>query len=254
MRVLLTGAAGRIGSVLRRQLRGRCTLRSVDLAPLGNAVDGEEVATVDIRDAVAVAEAVRGCDAIVHLAGHPRDADHETLLDLNVRGSYNVFEAAVAANCPRVVFASSNHVTGYYPGTAIITPDMPVRPDGLYGLSKVYGEGLGSLYHDRYGLDVAAIRIGSFRPEPTKAREAHTWISPADLTELVWRCLVTPKLGWLIVYGGSANRHSYWDDSEARRRIGYEPTDSADHLADGPPDRFQGGPAAERNDQKRTTE
>jgi uronate dehydrogenase len=241
MRVLVTGGAGRIGRALREGLRGRCALRSLDVAPI-EPVEGEEARAVDIRDLDALTAAAAGCDAIVHLAGIPREADHETLLDVNLRGTYHAFEAAVRAGCGRVVFASTNHVTGFYPSETVVTPDVPVRPDSLYGASKAYGEALGRLYHDRHGLAVAALRIGSFLPAPSLPRHAHTWISPRDMTELVWRCLVTPDLGWLIVYGGSANREAYWDDAAARRRIDYRPTDSADRLAGGEGDRYQGGP------------
>lgn len=242
MRVLLTGAAGRIGTALRAGLRGRCELRSLDVRPIEDVAEGEEARVVDVRDGAAFAAAAEGCEAIVHLAGIPTtDAPHDALLQVNVLGTYNAFEAAVAARCGRVVFASTNHVTGFYPSGDVVTPDMPVRPDSLYGVSKVYGEALGRLYHDRHGIDVAAIRIGSFLPSASQPRHAHTWISHRDMTELVWRCLVTPALGWLVVYGGSANRHSYWADAEARRRIGYTPVDSADDLAGGPEDRFQGG-------------
>lgn len=247
MKVLITGAAGRIGSALREGLSDRCRLRSLDLLPVPRVAPDEEVVEADIRDLGALTAAARGCDAIVHLAGNPSpDADHESLVDVNLRGTYNLFEAAVAAGSGRVVFASTNHVTGFYPVGTTVTPAMPPRPDSLYGVSKLYGEALGRLYHDQHGLGVAAIRIGSFLPVPSHPRHARTWISPRDMTELVWRCLVLPDLGWLVVYGGSDNQRAYWDDGEERRRLGYVPADSADEVAGGATEQFQGGPNVRR--------
>lgn len=240
--VLVTGAAGRAGGALRQGLAGRCRLRLLDLRPAPDPGPGEEVVAADIRDLDALTEAARGCRAVVHLAGIPHEAEHEVMLDSNLRGTYNALEAAVRAGCERLLFASSNHVTGYYPSTERVDTSMPVRPDSLYGVSKVYGEALGRLYFDRDGLQFAALRIGSLLPEASQPRHAHTWISHRDFAELVWRCLVTPDLGFLVVYGGSNNGSAYWDDAEARRRIGYRPQDSADAFAQKtPPDRFQGG-------------
>jgi uronate dehydrogenase len=171
-----------------------------------------------------------------------RPAPHDDLVNVNLRGTYNVLQAARAAGCRRFVFASSNHVTGYYPTGTLVTPEMPVRPDGLYGATKAYGEALCRLFHDEAGLGVAVLRIGSALAKPSLPRHAHTWLSHGDLQHLVLACLQSPGLDWVVVYGGSANSAGYWDDAEARHRIGYTPRDSADGLVpDGPPDRFQGG-------------
>ncbi|MGH7912044.1 MAG: NAD-dependent epimerase/dehydratase family protein [Candidatus Dormibacteraceae bacterium] len=241
--VLVTGALGRVGSALRGGLRPHVRLRLLDRRHPDHLAAREESVVADIRDLAAVREAALGCAAIVHLAAIPGEAPHDDLLDVNARGTFNVLQAAVGAGCGRFVFASTNHVTGFYPSGARVTPEMPPRPDGLYGASKVYGEALCRLHHDEHGLEVAVIRIGSALAEATAPRHAHTWLSHRDLVELVWRCLVAPSLGWTVVYGSSANRAGYWDDLEARRRLGYAPVDDGGAaVPPGPPDRYQGGP------------
>ena len=246
--MLITGAAGRIGSALREGLRARVATRLLDIRPM-RAEPGEEVVTADIRRSDELAAAMAGCTAVVHLAGIPTEAaGFEELLDTNMRGTYHVLETARASGtCRRVILGSTNHVTGFYPSDETITPDAPPRPDGLYAASKAYGEALGRLYHEKHGLEVIAIRIGSFLERPTSPRHAHTWISPRDMVQLVLRCIEAPDVGWLVVYGESANQRSYWDDGGAWRRIGYVPQDSADGVADGSRDgvdAFQGGALA----------
>lgn len=243
-RVLLTGASGRVGSVLRPALRACFRVRLLDLRqPDEVEAQSEEVVVADIRDLEAVTAAATGCAAVVHLAGIPTDAPFDDLLEANLRGTYNVLEAARRAGCRRFVFASSNHITGYYPIETRVRPEMPVRPDGLYGASKAYGEALCRLFHDETGMAVGVIRIGSAAlPVPSRARHAHTWIADSDLQALVLRCLDAADLGYVTVYGGSANRASYWDDTDARRRIGYAPQESADgKVPTEPEDRYQGG-------------
>lgn len=241
--VLLTGAAGRVATALRPALRGKFRVRLLDVrAPADVEQKTEEVVVGDIRDGDAMRAAATGCAAIVHLAAIPNDAPHDDLLEVNFRGMYNVLEAARAAGSRRFVFASTNHVTGFYPTEVVVRPDMPVRPDGLYGASKAYGEALARLFHDETGLGVAIVRIGSSLTTPNAARNAHTWLSDGDLQRLVLACLGAPELDWEVVYGGSANTASYWDDADARRRIGYVPQDSADgRVPAGPADKYQGG-------------
>lgn len=231
--MLITGAAGRIGTVLRDGLRPHVATRLLDIRPVP-AQPGDDVVEADIRRTAELEAAIAGCTAVVHLAGIPTEAGFEELLDTNIRGTYHVLEAARRSDtCRRVVLGSTNHVTGFYPSDVTITPQMPPRPDGLYAASKAYGEVLGRLYHEKHGLEVVAIRIGSFAQRPTSPRHAHTWISPRDMVQLVWRCLVTPDVGWLVVYGTSANRRRYWDEGDAWQRIGYVPEDSADAVLDG---------------------
>jgi uronate dehydrogenase len=231
--------------MLRKGLRGSldAEVRMLDLKPVPPGT-GEEFIPGDVTDLAVVRQAISGCDACVHLAAIPVESTFEKILHTNIQGTWTVFEAARLEGCGRVVFASSNHATGYYGIQDHIGPDDPVRPDSYYGTSKVFGEALGSLYHHRYGMRVACIRIGSALPRPVDERHLSTWLSPGDLARLVTACLISPDLGFAIVYGASANRRGWWD-LEPGRRLGYEPQDDAEAFAGdvepGPPDKFQGG-------------
>lgn len=251
-RVLVTGAAGRIGSVVRAGLRGRYpAVRLLDVAEIGDAEEGEEVVTADLRDYPAVEAAMAGVDAVVHLGAIPGEAAFGAICEHNIVGTYHVFEAARRRGAARVVYASSNHATGFYRESDRIGPDAPVRPDTLYGVSKVFGEALARMYVDKFGLQAACLRIGSFGPRPQARRELSTWLSHRDAVELVRCCLDAPDLGFVIVYGVSANTRGWWDNREADR-IGYRPVDDAEEfaaelLAEGgdrgrPDERLQGGP------------
>jgi uronate dehydrogenase len=243
-RLLITGAAGNIGQVLRKGLTGvASTLRLMDREPL-TAELGEETLTGDVRSLEDARRAAAGCDAVVHLAAIADEAPFETILDVNIRGTYNVFEAARLEGCRRLVFASSNHVIGFHPVGETLTPDVPIRPDSYYGVSKAFGEALGRLYHDRHGLEVACLRIGTFAAEPRTERHLSTWLSHRDAVQLVRCCLDAAPFGFLIVYGTSGNRRSWWR-SPGWEVIGYRPQDDAEAYADrveGPSTyRFQGG-------------
>jgi uronate dehydrogenase len=231
--------------MLRDGLRGSLGghMRLLDLNPIQAGI-ADEVIVGDITDLAVARKAIAGCDACVHLAAIPTEATFERILHANIQGTWSVFEAARQEGCPRVVFASSNHATGYYSINDRIGPEHPARPDSYYGVSKLFGEALGSLYHDKFGMSVACIRIGSAEPRPTERRHLSTWLSPGDLTRLVTACLTSPELGFAIVYGASANRRGWWD-LEPGRRLGYEPQDDAETFAPdvepGPPGEFQGG-------------
>jgi len=240
-RLLITGAAGGVGTMLRSRLRGVADeIRLVDLRP----IDGEDVMIGDITDLAFARRAITGCDACVHLAAIPVEAPFDQILHANLRGAWTVFEAARLEGCERIVFASSNHATGFYPIARHITTTDPVRPDTFYGVSKVFGEALGSLYHDKFGLRVACIRIGSALAKPADERHLSTWLSPGDLARLVTACLTSPDLGFAVVYGVSRNRRGWWD-LEPGRRLGYEPQDDSEVYADEvekiPAYDFQGG-------------
>jgi uronate dehydrogenase len=229
-RLLITGAAGGIGQVLREGLRGLApTLRLMDREPL-TAGPGEEVDNGDIRNLQDARRAAAGCDAIVHLAAIAQEAPFEAILDVNVRGTYNIFEAARLEGCRRLVFASSNHVIGFYPVGETLTPEVPIRPDGYYGVSKAFGEALGRLYHDRHGLEVACLRIGTFAPEPRTERHLSTWLSHRDAVQLV-RCCLDASVGFLILYGTSGNHRSWWRDP-GWEVIGYQPEDDSEAYAE----------------------
>jgi len=201
-RVLITGAAGKIGKALRAGLRGLYpVIRLSDIAPLGHAAPGEEVSQVDIRDLAAVEKSMTEIDCVVHLAGISEEDAWDQILPMNIEGCYNVFEAAR-------------------------------RPDSRYGMSKVFGEALGRLFADKHGLSVACLRIGTFRTpdRPSEVRQLLTWISHRDMVQLVRRCIDHPHYHFVVVYGVSANLRSRWDNINAKF-LGYQPEDDAEAFA-----------------------
>jgi uronate dehydrogenase len=229
--ILLTGAAGEIGSRLRAPLREAASeLRLTDVAPLDAEADNESVHPADLADLDALRAAADGVQAVVHLGGVPVEAPFEELAPANLTGCYHAYEAARLGGAERFVFASSNHATGYYPADHRLVGTEPPRPDSLYGVSKVYGEALGRLYHDKFGLRVACLRIGSFQERPLDPRMLHTWISVPDMARLVLACLTSERLGFEVVYGVSANTRSWWAAAPGRR-LGYEPHDDAEAFA-----------------------
>ena len=227
-KLLLTGAAGDLGMALRERLKANCSvLRLSDREDLGAAGTGEEVVLADLADADAVDRMVQGVDAIVHLGGVSVEGPFTPILQANILGVFNLYEAARKHGVKRVVFASSNHVTGFYRQNETINADHAPRPDCLYGVSKAFGENLSRLYFDRYGIETACVRIGSSFPEPRDRRMLATWLSFDDLHRLLTACLTTPLLGHSIVFGMSDNAVTWWDNGRARH-IGYVPQDSAD--------------------------
>ncbi|MFJ8623594.1 NAD-dependent epimerase/dehydratase family protein [Kitasatospora sp. NPDC093550] len=230
-RVLLTGAAGRIGACLRESLPALgYRLRSFDRLP----VPGDPDAVVaDLRDTGALAAAMDGVDAVVHLAGIPGEAPFADILAANIEGTYRLYDAARAAGVRRIVNASSNHAVGFTerPADGTTVPvDTPQRPDTYYGLSKCFGENLASLYADRHGIETVSLRIGSFSPEPRSVRMLATWLSPGDCTRLVHAALTGPVAGHTVAYGISANTRAWWDLTSARA-LGYRPQDDAEPFA-----------------------
>jgi uronate dehydrogenase len=231
-RVLLTGAAGGVGTVLRDGLAGRyAILRVSDIAPLGEARDGEEAVHADIRKPDEVDTMVQGVDAVVHLGAFPVENTWENILQTNIAGTYNVFESARRHGVKRIVFASSNHAIGFYRRGRRIDSSVPQRPDSRYGLSKAFGEDLGSLYADKHGIGVMAIRIGSCLERPPNERMLSTWISYRDMVHLTRVGLETPGLHFAVVYGISNNKRSWWDNSVAFG-LGYQPQDDSEVYAE----------------------
>ena len=230
--LLLTGAAGGLGQALRERLKANCNiLRLSDRADLGLAATGEEVVLADLADAEAVDRMVKGVDAIVHLGGVSVEGPFTPILQANILGVFNLYEAARKQGVKRVIFASSNHVTGFYRQSETLTADHPPRPDGMYGVSKAFGEDLSRLYFDRFGIETACVRIGSSFSEPKDRRMLATWLSFDDLHRLITACLTTPVLGHSIVFGMSDNAVTWWDNTRARH-IGYVPQDSSDVFRD----------------------
>ncbi|WP_329408616.1 NAD(P)-dependent oxidoreductase [Streptomyces sp. NBC_00704] len=230
--VLLTGAAGGLGTLMRDLLPAYgYELRLLDLRP----VEGEPEAIVaDLADKRAVREAVRGVDAIIHLAGISLEAPFEKILTANIAGTYNLYEAAHDEGVRRVVFASSNHAVGFTPRPRgedpLIPIDTPHRPDTFYGLSKAFGEDLAQFYWDKHGLESVSVRIGSCFGEPTSVRMLSVWMSPADCARLLHASLTAENVGHTVVYGSSANTRLWWDLSTARA-LGYEPQDDSEPYA-----------------------
>jgi uronate dehydrogenase len=231
--VLVTGAAGHIGRITCAGLAARgWKVRGLDRVPL-DAVDGlaEPPVVADIRDTEAVRAATAGVDAVVHLAGIPTEAPFEEILGNNIEGTFEVFDAARRQGVRRIVYASSNHAVGYTPRTALATVEVPPRPDTYYGVSKVFGEALGRLMVDRYGLEVVCLRIGSWKQYPESVRELSSWLSPADGVRLIHAALSAPDVGFTVVYGISANTRAWWDLAPARA-LGYLSVDDAEEYAD----------------------
>ena len=253
-RVLLTGAAGDVGGRLRKLLKGVYReLRLSDIVKPPKLAADEKFVPADIADMAQVEKIVKGIDGIIHLGGVSNEKPWEMIHPANIVGCYNVFEAARRAGVKRIVFASSNHAVGFYRRTRRIGTEVTVRPDSRYGVSKAFGEALGALYADKFGLGVLCLRIGNVGDKPVDVRRLSIWISPEDLVQLIRIGLEHPELHYEVVYGASDNARSWWDNRTAYR-LGYKPTCRAeDHLAfalegqkklspDPLADLFEGGP------------
>ena len=234
-KILMTGASGMIGVSLRELLKDRYTLRLQE-RPGGRSVgpprDGEEIVQTDVADLEGMRAAVRGMDAVIHLAASSTgQMPWDEILHNNIIGQYTVLEAMRHEGVTRMVFASTNHVTGYYElNGRPCYPDMPVRPDSYYGASKAFGEALSRFYVDEHDLEVICLRIGSWLPEPKNVRNLSTWLSPRDMAQLAWRAVETP-LTWGIFYAISGNTRRYWDIGPTQEQLGYEPEDDAEQYA-----------------------
>ena len=229
--ILVTGGAGLIGTGLRENLKDRYRLRLSDITPIEDLANGEEFVLADLKDLDAVKAAVEGVDAIVHMGAHANEGTWEQILNSNIIGTYNVLEAAKQAGVKRVIYASSVHAIGFYPRSQKIGVDVRVRPDSRYGVSKAFGEALGSLYADKYGLEVMALRIGNAFPEPIDERRLSIWTSHRDLAQLVTIGLELDELHYEIVYSVSNNSRSWWDNRNAER-LGYRAQDNAEDWAE----------------------
>ncbi|MEW6340716.1 MAG: NAD(P)-dependent oxidoreductase [Pseudomonadota bacterium] len=230
--ILITGAAGALGSVLRESLRPYAkTLTLSDRASLGERRDNEVHHECDLADLDAVFDMMKGVDVVIHLGGAPRENTFQVILDSNITGSYHIYEAARQSGVKRVIYASSVHAIGFYECTQTIDASVPQRPDSLYGVSKTFVENLSRYYFDKFGLESVCVRIGSCFPKPVDRRMLATWLSYDDFSRLCVRALITPSVGHMIVYGNSHNSANFWDNTEAAY-LGYRPQDSADAFAD----------------------
>ncbi|HEY7205291.1 MAG TPA: NAD(P)-dependent oxidoreductase [Methylomirabilota bacterium] len=227
--VLITGAAGDIGTHLSRELAGRYTLRLSDRRPL-KPPPGQTFVRADISKMPDALRITRGVDAIVHLGGYSVEGPWAGILQANIIGGYNMFEAARRNRVKRILFPTSNHAVGFYRRDQTIDHRVYIRPDSRYGVSKVFGEALGSLYADKYGLECFMIRIGNVNPRPIDKRRLSIWISPRDLAQLVSIGIDHPDIKFEIVYGISRNTRAWYDNSNAFR-LGYRPQDDSEVYA-----------------------
>ena len=227
-RLLITGAAGGLGTMCRRRLTHMAgTLRLSDRGDLGEAAAHEELMPCDLGDKASVEALVDGCDGIVHLGGQSVEAPWSTIRTANIDGVFHLYEAARKADCRRILFASSNHAIGFYRQTEKLDAASPPRPDGLYGVSKVFGEAMASMYHDKFGIETACVRIGSCFPEPKDHRMLSTWMSEDDFVRLIERVFRVPVLGCPIIYGASDNAASWWSNDRVTY-LGWSPEDTSE--------------------------
>jgi uronate dehydrogenase len=227
-RLLLTGAAGALGCVLRPRLKRYCdTLRLSDIAELSSAQEGEEIVQAPLEDAMRVKTLLEGIGAVVHLGGVSTEKPWASIIPANIMGVVNLYEAARLNGVKRIVFASSNHAIGFYRQSETIDNKVLPKPDGFYGLSKAFGENCAQLYWDRWGIETVSLRIGSSFPEPKDRRMLSTWLSYDDLERLVVAALTAPQVGHTIVYGMSNNRAVFWDNAGAKH-IGFQPQDCSE--------------------------
>jgi uronate dehydrogenase len=251
-KIALSGAGGQLGAVVRAAFvaRGapvRSAAGSKALTPL---VEGEDVMHGDLRDPAVVDRLLKGIDVLIHFAGTSVERPLPEIIENNLRGLVEVYEGARRQGVKRIVFASSNHAIGMYPVTERLGLDCELRPDGFYGLSKVWGESLARLYWDKHGIESICVRIGSCLERPTEPRHLSTWFGHRDLLHFLDRCIDADDVGFLTIWGVSANTRSWWDNSGAAR-LGYQPTQNAEDYAaeilarpnplDALGQRFQGG-------------
>ena len=254
MKLLVTGAGGGIGTRLQQMLPAIYKhIRWSDIRRPDGLAPGAEFIAADLADMGQVEKIVQGIDGIVHLGGFSVEGPWETILQANIIGCYNLFEAAYRAGVKRVIFATSNHAVGMYPRDQKIGVNVTVRPDSRYGVSKCFGEALGAMYADKHGLRVTCLRIGNFADTPADKRRMSIFLHPEDLVQLVRIGLEHPGIKYEIFYGASDNAAAWWDNSNAHK-FGYRPKHKAEDFRDEamaaqaklPPDPigdyYQGGP------------
>ena len=230
-KLVLTGAAGSLGSHLRGPMAAMCdTLVSTDIAPeLDNLLPNETYVQADLADFDAILSVLEGADMVVHMGAFVDEGPFEQLLGPNFIGAYNVWESAWRNGVRRVIYGSSIHAVGMYPKTQAIDTEVRHRPDTFYGLAKCFAEDLGSMYWDKRGLESVHMRILSCAPV-TNARALGSWLSYPDLVQLVQRCIDTPVTGFSVVYGVSNNDRCPVDNSKAAF-LGFRPQDNAEQFA-----------------------
>jgi len=231
MKVVMTGAAGGVGTMTRPHLVGHFDqLIASDIKEITELHEGETYARADITDPGEMERLLGGADGVVHLGGQPVEAEWDAILQRNIIGLYNTYEAARRVGCNRIVFATTNHVVGYYRRQQTIDHTAMPRPDSRYGASKAFGEAMGRMYADKYGLRVLNVRIGNVDHQPADVRRLSIWVSPRDLAQLFRIGLTHPQIHFEIVYGASKCARAWWDNANAHR-LGYAPQDEAEDYA-----------------------
>ena len=238
-KVLVTGAAGRIGSYFAEHSRGKYDLRLMvrgDEEEIEKLRSWGEVVEAELSELEKLKELCEGVDTVVHMAGDPSpSATWQELLDANIVGVYNIFIAAKAAGCRRVIHASSIHAVSGYPPDVQVKTSEPVNPGDLYGVSKCFGEALGRYMAEKEGLSIITLRIGAFQPLEAARDEKgigmlDAFVSQRDLNQLIERCIDVENLQFAIFHGLSNNRFKRLDISDARELVGYAPVDDATQL------------------------
>ena len=251
MHILLTGAAGGVGQMLRPYFTATgLQVRLSDIQAVGDLKSNETFMLADLNDEQALKKIVHGVDGIVHLGGHSVEGPWETILKSNIEGCYHLYEAARLGAVPRIVFASTNHTMGFYPRSETVGTSKMMRPDSRYGVSKVFGEALGALYSDKFGLRITNIRIGNVGFEPIDRRRLSIWLHPEDLFQLIMIGMKHPEIRYETIYGMSNNVRGWWDNQRAQE-LGYVPKHASEEFAakimavqetaDAIADRYQGG-------------
>lgn len=227
-RILLTGAAGNLGKVLRESLPAHCEyLRISDRDEMTGLARNEEAVVCDLADTDACMALTQDVDVIIHMGGQSIEDTWDSVLNSNIIGFYNIYEGCRKNNVKRLIWGSSNHAIGFYPRTQVIDASVYPRPDTNYGVSKVFGEALAQYYWDKYHFESVSIRIGSCFPEPLDRRMLATWLSYPDYKHLIDRCLMAPRVEHTIVYGMSDNNEKLWDNTMASH-LGFRPKDNAE--------------------------
>ncbi len=227
-RILMTGAAGGIGRAIRAKIGHLAdTIRLSDIVDIADPGANEEAVTCDLADFAAVRDLVEGCQGIIHLGGISVERPFSEIVQGNLIGVYNLYEAARQAGTRRIFFASSNHAIGFHDREDQLDAKSLTKPDGIYGVSKVYGEAIASMYFDKFGIETARVRIGSCFPKPTDHRQLATWLSYDDLVRLLECMFRVTRLGCPVIYGASNNAEQWWDNSHVGY-LGWQPQDSAE--------------------------
>ncbi|WP_188963967.1 NAD-dependent epimerase/dehydratase family protein [Deinococcus aquiradiocola] len=239
LRVLLTGASGEVGTALRHGLHGTFDLILTDLNPPADLQAHETYRQADLQDPEQVRAAMAGAQAVIHLGGIANEHRYDRIRAVNIDGTQHVLQAAHEHGVTRVAFASSIHTVGYYPRSEQVSPDMPVRPDTFYGVSKVAGEALGRMYWERHGLEFVSVRICSFLQRPEYERNLSTWLSPRDAVQLFRQAITAPRVGYLTVAGISGNTRA-WMTRDGWDTLGYVPEDDAETYLQAVQGRTQG--------------